>query len=217
MRFPALVLVFFSISVSAFSMQADEFLRIDSPRANETVSGSVEIRGAAAAPGMMRYRVEFAYDPNPTGTWFLIAEGVEPVKDGLLAEWDTSRISEGDYALRIAAYFADGSVRETVTRGIRVRHSTSPALVPSIEAVTPAEVSSQINPRGRAAFPAPTAMAESESPAVSSSSSSLGTAFLAGTILAVLGFGLFGLRSRWLWWKHRRFVRQIRKSESKHE
>jgi hypothetical protein len=217
MRFPVLALAVFSISASAFCIQADEFLRIDSPVSNETVYGNVEITGTAAVPGMMRYRVEFAYDPDPTGTWFLIAEGIQPVKDGLLAEWDTTLVSEGDYALRIAAYFADGSIRETVTRGIRVRHNTSPALVPSIEAVTPAEVASQINRRGRTAFPAPTAMAESGSPAVSSSSSSLGIAFLAGAILTVLGFGLIGLRSRWLWWKHRRFVRQIRKSENKHE
>src|SRR4030042_1455906 len=99
MRFPILAVSVLSIFVSAASLQADQVLRIDSPAADETVSGMVEIRGSAAAPGMLRFRVEFGYDPDPTGTWFLISEGTEAVPDGRLAVWDTTSIREGDYAL----------------------------------------------------------------------------------------------------------------------
>jgi hypothetical protein len=216
MRFPVLVLAVFSFFPSAIALQADEFLRIDSPAANETVSGSVEIIGAAAAPGMMRFRVEFAYDPNPSETWFLITEETEPVTAGLLATWDTSLITPGDYALRVAAYFSDGSENEAVTHGIRVRHGSSPASTPSIEGVTPIAPEPQTYGKAVGAFPAPTAAAAANPAAASGETSKLGNAFLVGVILVFLGFGLAGIRSRWLWWKRRRFARQIRKNERKH-
>jgi hypothetical protein len=207
MHLPILAAAVFSI----FFAQSDESLRIDSPVSGAEVSGNVDITGTAAAPGMMRYRVEFAYDPDPTGTWFLIAEGVDPVENGTLAEWDTSTIREGEYALRVAAYFADGSMRETINRGIRVRRSLPPTPVPTQEAVTPVHVDTESLPRAAAAFPAPTA-AVSESPAASRPPAPMGVEFLAGVILAFLGFGIAELRRRWRRWQHRRFVRNLRKS-----
>ena len=212
MRFPILVLAVFAVSASAVSFQADENLRIESPAADETVSGSVEIIGAAAAPGMVRYRVEFAYDPDPAGTWFLIAEGTEPVQDALLAVWDTSHISEGIYALRVAAYFQDGSIRDAVTHGIRVQRSLSATPVPSEAAGIPAGPDSLAYGRAAAAFPAPTAAVASELPSTSPPASSQGIAFWIGAGLAFLGFGLVWIRCRWLWWKHRQFIRIVRKS-----
>ncbi|MBN1439180.1 MAG: hypothetical protein JW929_07210 [Anaerolineales bacterium] len=211
MRFPARLAFLLALSISAFSFQADEALRIDSPAAGETVSGMVEISGTAAASGMMRWRVEFAYDPDPTGTWFPIAEGASPVTNGVLAEWDVTRISEGEYTLRIAAYFADGSMRESIVRGIRVRRAYPLATTAEPEAVTPAEVPPQPAHQPPAAFPAPTA---AESPASTSApdSTSLGAAFLAGALMAGMGFGLAALRTRWLLWRRRRMVRRIRKS-----
>jgi hypothetical protein len=211
MRFPARSLFLLAFSLTAPAFQADGTLRIDSPAAGETISGTVEITGTAAAPGMMRWRAEFAYDPDPTGTWFLISEGVDPVENGLLAEWDTSRIREGDYALRIAAYFADGSMRQTVLRGIRVRPGLTPTAVPTEEAVTPVGVDPEVHPPAAAAFPAHTAAA-SESRAASRPNSSPAAPFLAGVILAFLGYGLAALRRQWRWWKHSRFVRNLRKN-----
>ncbi|MGB7539994.1 MAG: hypothetical protein WBM17_15745 [Anaerolineales bacterium] len=213
MRFPILAAVVLSISPIAASYQADEALRIDSPVVNETVSGNVEILGSAAAPGMMRFRVEFAYDPDPTGTWFLILEGTEPVQDGKLADWDTTSVSEGDYALRLAAFFADGSMQEAVTRGLHVRRKNPPTATSAIEAVTPAAPDPSAYIRAAAAFPAPTAVF-STGPAAAGTFPQHGIEILTGAGLAVAGFGLFWIRSRWLWWKRRLFIRKMRKGGS---
>ena len=214
MRFPVLIVAVFSISASAVPLQTEEDLLIESPAAGESVSGSVEILGSAAAPGMMRYRVEFAYDPNPSDTWFLISEGTEPVHDGLLAVWDTSEITEGEYALRVAAFFPDGSMREAVNGGIRVRLGGSSATFPAVEGITPVAPEPQTYGRPAAGFPAPTVVFASEPSERPGFGATRGAAFLIGSGIAVSGFALYAFRSRWRRWKRRMFLRKIRKGGS---
>jgi hypothetical protein len=216
MRFPALVLAVCSSLAFAPRLQAAETLHIDSPSENESVSGSVDIEGTAAVPGMTRFRVEFAYESNPTGTWFPITEGSAPVQDGLLAVWDTASISEGEYSLRLVAFLTDGSMREAVTHGIRVsRTAPLPAATPG-ETVIPVEGETQNIIRVPAAFPAPTY------PGIARASSHLATtlpltAFLAGAGAGLVLIGLWALRSRWLWWRHRLLVRSFRKRTRQRE
>jgi len=212
MRFPIRIASVLSISACAAFLQADKLLRIDSPASDETVSGVVEIRGTAAEPGMMRLRVEFGYDPDPTGTWFLILEGTEPVRDGLLGQWDTASISEGNYALRLSAYFADGSMRETITRGLHVRRGTVPTAASTVEAVTSIAPDPSAYARAAAAFPASTAVFAAEPSTSSGTASAQALPLMIGAGLAVMGFGLYWIRSRWLWWKRRLFIRKNQKS-----
>jgi hypothetical protein len=211
MRFSIRWLAVCTVFASAAFRQAEETLRIDSPKENATVSGSVEILGTAEAPGMASYRLEFAYEPDPAATWFLIAEGTEPVHSGLLAVWDTSHITEGVYSMRIAAVFPNGSHSESVIRGIRVLRE-NPA-DGSSEAEGFAAVESHPAPDGQAAaFPAPTVLPASDIAPASRPASPLSIAFLFGAALALLGFTLLWIRSRWMGWKRQRFLREIRKS-----
>jgi hypothetical protein len=213
-RFSALVpaaLLFFS---SLANVQAGDDLRIDSPATGSTVSGTVEILGTAAIAGMARYRVEFAYDPNPTATWFLIAENTAPVQNGILAVWDTARVSQGVYALRVAVVLPDGTVRDTVTSGIRIRRKEGAAPTPSEESVVPVGTYPPVEGRAAAAFPAPTAVVESGSSQTTRSASPMGIAFLSGGFLALLGFALYWIRSHWQRWRHQRLVRGIRRGGS---
>jgi hypothetical protein len=212
MRFPILAAAVFSI----FLAQSDASLRIDSPSENESISGTVEIRGTAAAPGMTRYRVDFAYQQNPTSTWFPIAEGTEPVQSGVLGEWDTMPVSEGMYSLRLRAYLQDGSVRDAIVNGIRVRRSAAPAPPPSGEVVIPFQPDAQTSGWVAAAFPAPTAVfAPGPFQTTRTAPYRVGV-FLTGAGLALLAFGLAGLRSRWKVWRHRRFVLRTRENGSNH-
>ncbi len=211
MRFPILVVAIFSL----FLVQGDESLRIDSPSPNETLTGIVEIRGTAAVTGMVHYRVDFAYEKNPIDTWFLISEGTTPVQHEVLAEWDVTPISGGTYSLRLTAFLQDGSVRDVVVEGIRVR-TTAPAVTPLAgETVIPFQPDAQTS--GRAAvFPAPTVTFASGPSPSGAALPFWVIAFLSGAGLALLVLGLFEARSLWLRWNHRRFVRQIQKKESGH-
>jgi hypothetical protein len=210
MHLPILAAAVFSV----FLAQGDETLRIESPAANAAVSGMVEIRGTAAVAGMTRYRADFAYAQNPTGTHFPIADATAPVQRGVLAEWDTSAVSEGTYSLRLTAYQADGSSRNVVVENIRVRRTAASAPTPAGEIVIPFQPDAQTSGRA-AAFPAPTAVFASGSPSVPAHSDRL-IAFFSGAGLALAAIGLFRARSLALEWKHRRFVASVRKNESNH-
>jgi hypothetical protein len=212
MRIPILAAAVFSL----FLFQGDESLHIDSPTENGTVYGTVEIKGTAAVTGMTRFRVDFAYEQNPTNTWFPITEGTVPVQNGVLAEWDTSQIREGTYTLRLTAFRQDGSVQNTLVNGIRVRRTAAPTPAPPGETVIPVKPDGQSSAKA-AVFPAPTAIAASSRSNSSKPVSFRWIAFVFGAGFTLAAFGFFWLRSRWLWWKHRRFVLQIRKNESSHE
>ncbi len=97
---------------------------IHSPVAGQALQGSVSIDGTSGVPGFVSAELSFAYSGDPTGTWFLIAEASQPVQDGVMAQWDTGAITDGDYSLRLQVLLADSSHVEALVTGLRVRNYT---------------------------------------------------------------------------------------------
>ncbi len=97
---------------------------IQAPRAGDVLKGIIQIQGTALADQFTRYEVAFAYADDTSGTWFLIDEGGRPAGDGLLASWDTSRITDGDYRLRLLVVLAGGENRELIVPDLHVRNYT---------------------------------------------------------------------------------------------
>ena len=89
---------------------------IRSPAGGDAVQGTVQVSGNANPVGFVRYELNFAYHADPTGTWFLIAEGREPVRGAALAEWNTFEITDGDYDLRLSVELDDGNIVEHIVR-----------------------------------------------------------------------------------------------------
>jgi hypothetical protein len=106
------------------SASAGPALSIRSPAAGQAVQGAVPIEGNSSLPDFVSAELAFAYTNDPTGTWFLIAEANQPVQDGVLAQWETGAITDGDYDLRLRVTLADGSQVETFVPGLRVRNYT---------------------------------------------------------------------------------------------
>jgi hypothetical protein len=102
------------------SLQSDSEARILSPASEQSVSGAVDIVGTASGPDFLSFRVEFAYEPNPTGTWFPIGEGTASVREDVLAVWDTVILREGSYTLRLTVLHGNGTSTTTEVTGIRV-------------------------------------------------------------------------------------------------
>ena len=92
------------------------------PVGGEALQGRVRITGSVDPEGFQSFSLSFAYHNDPTGTWFLIAEGDAPVLNTTLAEWSTFDITDGDYDLRLRVVLDDGSVEEDYVEGIRVRN-----------------------------------------------------------------------------------------------
>jgi hypothetical protein len=77
----------------------DENVNITSPDLFSEVSGDVRIKGTAAGEDFLSYRVLMGQGLNPH-QWIQVAEGTEPVTDGLLATWNTKSLS-GLYAVQL--------------------------------------------------------------------------------------------------------------------
>jgi hypothetical protein len=112
---PDAVLAVFLFHASAPLLRPDGALRINPP-----VSGRVDIIGAAAVPRMIRRRFSFAFDPDPTGTRFTIAEDTQPAGQGVPAQWVLSAgagIAGAGFGLfRLRSRFPDWARRRRLHR-----------------------------------------------------------------------------------------------------
>ena len=99
-------------------------VRITSPKSGQAVQGIIAIQGNSAIKNFVSAEIEFAYSYNPTNTWFPIQASQEAVKDNLLAEWDTTTITDGVYTLRLKVGTMDGHEYQVTISGLRVRNYT---------------------------------------------------------------------------------------------
>ena len=109
---------------------------IASPRPGDALQGVIKIAGSCDAAGFVSAEVSFTYADNPTGTWFLIAWISQPILNDTLANWDTTVITDGNYILRLRVYLTDGSFRDAIVSGLRLRNYT-PVETPTPMTPTP--------------------------------------------------------------------------------
>jgi hypothetical protein len=116
---------------AALLVDVPGFAEISAPAQNESVSGIVSISGTANHPAFISYELAFSHDPDPTDTWFPIAESIRtPVLDGRLGIWDTTGISDGSYRIRLQVMLQDSEPLVAIEDQVRVRNYT-PTETPS--------------------------------------------------------------------------------------
>ncbi len=96
---------------------------LTAPVPHQVVRGLVRVLGATEVPGFRQADLYFGYADDPTQTWFLIDEKHIPTHGGLIARWDTTVLTDGDYVLRLVVTTASGS-RFEVRAPVRVRNYT---------------------------------------------------------------------------------------------
>ncbi len=111
-----------------------------SPLPGQALQGLVPIKGNTSENGFTRAVLEFSYTHDPTHTWFLINESDKSVQDGLLAQWDTTTLTDEIYDLRLTVLLNDGRRDSVIVSGLRVRNYTS------IETDTPTPVTPTSTP-----------------------------------------------------------------------
>jgi hypothetical protein len=114
---------------------------IVSPQPGEALQGVVAIMGRTTVSGFKSAEILFGYANDPSQTWFFIAESTSPVEAGLLTEWDTSTLTDGDYTLRLVVNRANGSRAIVIVPGLRIRNyspvetdTPTPLSTPSVSA-----------------------------------------------------------------------------------
>lgn len=111
----------------------DISIKISSPLPGQAIQGNVSIQGETNIEGFSRGELSFAYQNDPTDTWFFIQSTKASAK-GELFRWDTNGISDGNYKLRLIVTLNDGRQSTVIIPGLRVRNYTP------IETETPAAV-----------------------------------------------------------------------------
>lgn len=115
---------------------------ITSPLEGALLSGLVPVTGSATHPQFTRYELAFGYSPNPTDTWFsLQAPATSQVINEVLGIWDTTKISDGLYVLRLRVFYGEGAYLETFVANVRVQNSTqaAPTALPATAGPAPTE------------------------------------------------------------------------------
>ncbi len=94
------------------------------PIHGQTLKGTVNITGSIALDDWTSYELAFADTANTDLNWFVFATGAPPLPDGgLLAAWDTTTISDGEYNLRLRVFSPSGD-QDVFIYSIRIRNYT---------------------------------------------------------------------------------------------
>jgi hypothetical protein len=95
---------------------------LSSPMGGQALQGVVAIRGNTAVASFQSASLAFSYSGDATGTWFLIIESEAPVAYDIIAQWDTTTITDGNYDLHLSVRLTDGSQFSVTVEGLRVRN-----------------------------------------------------------------------------------------------
>jgi hypothetical protein len=105
---------------------------ISFPQPDTEVQGVINILGFIPSENLATADLAFSYAADSTDTWFPLALAPQPAEAGLIATWDTTRLSDGFYNLRLRLYMSDGVLVRTV-KNIRIRNY-SPIETPTLPA-----------------------------------------------------------------------------------
>jgi hypothetical protein len=102
---------------------------ISSPQNGDTITGRVEITGAANIPGFAFFKIEVR-TLTANSVWRAISAGTEPVcqpgceESDLIGVWDTSLVSAGEYQLQLVVMDTAGNAPMPCLLQVRVQTSS---------------------------------------------------------------------------------------------
>jgi|MudIll2142460700_1097286.scaffolds.fasta_scaffold45979_2 hypothetical protein len=92
-------------------------IEITSPKDGQEISGVVQVLGTAAIQNFGFYKIETKLPDDPS--WSTLQAGNIIVQQGKLSDWDTSRLSPGEYLIGLA--LVDNQARLTPPCVVKVR------------------------------------------------------------------------------------------------
>ncbi len=94
-----------------------------SPTDGQYLQGQVPVKVTTDVPNFSAAELDFAYATDPTPNWFPIQTASLPVNGQVMALWDTTAITDGDYLLRLRVTLTDGSTQDAMET-VHVRNYT---------------------------------------------------------------------------------------------
>jgi hypothetical protein len=130
----------------------------------DVLQGIQIIRGNTTLDNFSSYLVQFSTISHPND-WFNIIESENPVQNDVLAEWDTTIISDGDYHLRLVVLFDNGDLVIKEIHNLQIRNYTAIKIsTPTIEITS--EITSTPTATLEATIVYPTATTLPKNPAI---------------------------------------------------
>jgi hypothetical protein len=106
--------------------------QITFPTDSAQLFGVVRITGTASNAAMQQYRLDFLAQADPRAQWQPIASGVaQQVTNGTLGQWDTTKVADGVYQLRLRVTLRNGTVYDEIARNLTVSNQ-QPTPLPTI-------------------------------------------------------------------------------------
>jgi hypothetical protein len=172
---------------------------ITSPSAGQILQGQVAITGTTDIPNFASAELDFSYLSDTTNTRFPIQALTQVIQNSILATWDTTDISDGDYLLLLRVYAADGSFQDTSVP-VKIRNysalpSPTPTVIPTEPAIqipTPILISPSTTPTSA---PLPTPTLFPTNPAATNAND-IYSEFWRGGLVALLVFSVIGITIR---------------------
>ena len=180
-----------------FAQSAD--IAIISPISGDTLRGQVEIAGNMDVPNFASAELAFSYASNPADSWFVIQTFPQPPQGPVIATWDTTSLTDGDYVLHLRVFFQDGSSQDVVVTDLKFRNDVLPTSTPSPTATESFdEITIKIPPTQTLPpldTPLPTFASPTSMPAnpASVTSTSIVTFFGRGALIVLVLFMFFSL------------------------
>lgn len=115
------------------------------PQPGETLRGQVQILGQMEIPDFSSAELAFTFDESasdPAASWFPIQTFPQPIPDPALAVWDTTAVTDGDYALRLRIFLQDGTFQDVLVADLKIRNNEPTPTA----AATPTEVNFDFQP-----------------------------------------------------------------------
>ena len=106
-------------------------LYITSPQSGSVVEGIVEIRGSIPEEDFSSAKVSYSYAQGTEENWFLITRLDRAVQDDVLATWDTTTITDGNYQLKLVLKTSTGNTYEVIVKDIQVANYSRSGPLPT--------------------------------------------------------------------------------------
>jgi hypothetical protein len=123
-------------------VKAADVFGISQPVGGAALQGQIAILGTSNMADFASFEVSFLYSRDAGKTWFLIRYDTVPVTGGVLANWDTTTITDGNYDLHLVVTLKDGTKKSADVKGLRVRNyspveTATPTITPTYFTVVP--------------------------------------------------------------------------------
>ena len=93
---------------------------IRTPVNGAQLGAPTNIIGSVTGDGLARYVLSFAQENS--NDYYLLAEGIKPVTNGVLGEFDTTFLPDGKYKIRLTGYGANGSTFQEIQVSVQNRN-----------------------------------------------------------------------------------------------